>query len=304
MRTDVDGRHDGERPPPASPSSSPFDALLPADIARRAESVGAAKTAMPLPQLAVLSVLAGAFIALGGAFSTVVTAGGMDPGLSRLVGGVSFSLGLVLVVVAGAELFTGNTLVVVAAASRRVRMRAVLRNWAVVYVGNLAGAVATALAVYWSGTFAGSDGAIGARAIDIAAAKTSLAVHEAVLLGALANALVCLAVWLSLSARSVTDKVLAVLFPVTAFVAMGFEHSVANMYFVPAGIFIREWAPEAVWSAAGGPAADYGTVTWPDFFVGNLLPVTVGNIVGGAVMVGLVYWFVYLRGTGTTRDAR
>jgi formate transporter FocA len=273
------------------------DALLPPDVARRAEAVGVAKVAMPTGSLFVLAVLAGAFISLGAVFSTVVTAGGgMAPGLARLLGGLVFSLGLVLVVVAGAELFTGNALVVIATASRRVRMRALLRNWLIVYVGNFVGALLTTLGVVWSGIYERGDGAVGLRALETAAAKTSLAADEAMLLGIFANALVCLAVWLSLSARSVTDKVLAVIFPISAFVAAGFEHSIANMYFIPAGLLLRSWAPDSFWAMTGARPVDYPTVTWPDFLVGNLLPVTIGNIVGGAVLVGLVYWFVYLRG--------
>jgi formate transporter len=206
-----------------------------------------------------------------------------------------FSLGLILVVVAGAELFTGNTLVVIAAASRRVTLRQLLWGWTIVYAGNFAGALATTLLVYLSGTFESGTGAVGARALDVAATKTSLGFGEAVVLGVLANALVCLAVWMAMSARSVTDKVVAVVFPVTAFVAAGFEHSIANMEFVPAGLFIKAWAPSSFWSAIGADAADYPTITWGDFLAGNLLPVTIGNIIGGAVLVGLVYWFVYLR---------
>lgn len=257
-----------------------------------------AKAALPADRLAVLSVLAGAFISLGAVFSTVVTAGGGSaPGVSRLLGGLVFSLGLVLVVVAGAELFTGNALLVMATASRRVGLRALMRNWVIVYLGNFTGAVVTTLVVYWSGFYEGGDGGVGRRALDIAATKTSLEFHQAFLLGVLANALVCLAVWLSLSARSVTDKVLAVVFPITAFVAAGFEHSIANMYFIPAGLFLRAWAPGGFWTATGASSADYPTVTWTDFLGGNLVPVTLGNIVGGAVLVGLVYWLAYLRST-------
>jgi formate transporter len=279
-----------------------FDALLPPDIARRAETVGVAKVAMRLDRLIVLSVLAGAFISLGAMFSTVVTAGGgIAPGVSRLLGGLVFSLGLVLVVVAGAELFTGNALVVIATASRRVRVAALLRNWLIVYVGNFVGALLTTLVIFWSGFYDGAGGAVGARALEIAATKTSLGLREAVLLGVLANALVCLAIWLAMSARSVTDKILAIVFPITAFVAAGFEHSIANMYFIPAGLFIKAWSPHSFWAAAGTSSGSYPTVTWQDFFVGNLLPVTIGNIIGGAVMVGLVYWFVYLRGREESR---
>jgi formate/nitrite transporter len=284
-----DGQH-------AAPPIS-LDALLPPDMARRAESVGVAKTTTPLDRLFVLSVLAGAFIALGGAFSTAVTAGSGagSPGITRLLGGLVFSLGLILVVIAGAELFTGNALVIIAAASRRVRVGALLRNWLTVYVGNFVGAIGTTLILYWSGFYFQSDAAIGTRALTVATTKTTLGVRDAVLLGVLANALVCLAVWLSLSARSVTDKVLAIVFPITAFVAMGFEHSIANMYFIPAGLFIKAWAPSSYWTTEHTTASRSSSVTWLNFIRGNLLPVTIGNIIGGALLVGLVYWFVYLR---------
>jgi formate transporter len=276
-----------------------LDALLPPDIARRAESLGVAKAAMRTDRLVGLSLLAGAFIALGAVFSTVVTAGGgMPPGVARLLGGLVFSLGLVLVVVAGAELFTGNTLIVMAVASRRVKVTALLRNWLIVYAGNFTGAVATTLMVHWSGISERGDGTVGVRALDIAAAKTSLGFREALFLGVLANALVCLAVWLSLSARSVTDKVVAVVPPITAFVAAGFEHSIANMYFVPAGLFLKTGATDSFWATTGTSPADYPTITWPDFLAANLVPVTIGNILGGAVLVGLAYWFVYLRSVG------
>jgi formate transporter len=278
-----------------------IDALLPSEIARRFETVGAAKAAMRLDRLLVLSVLAGAFIALGAVFSTVVTAGGgIPPGVSRLLGGLVFSLGLILVVVGGAELFTGNALVVIATASRRVRVGALLRGWLVVYVGNFVGALLTTLVVFWSGFY---EGAVGVRALDIAATKTSLGLREAVLLGVLANALVCLAIWMAMSARSVTDKVLAIVFPITAFVAAGFEHSIANMYFIPAGLFIKAWSTTGFWINTGTSSTGYPTVTWQNFFVGNLLPVTIGNMIGGAALVGLVYWFVYLRGRAETTAA-
>jgi formate transporter len=192
-----------------------------------------------------------------------------------------FSLGLVLVVVSGAELFTGNTLIVVAAVGRRVRPASLLRNWAVVYVSNFAGAVATAALVVASGRLDAGDGAIGARALAIAEAKSGLGVIEAIASGVLANALVCLAVWMTLSARSLVDRVAVIIPPITAFVACGFEHSVANMFFFPVALF-----------HGTEPASE---TSWPSFLVGNLLPVTIGNIIGGAVLVGLVYWFVYLR---------
>lgn len=259
-----------------------FDALLPAEMAAKAEAVGVAKASLPLARMVPLGVLAGAFIGLGAMFSTVVTAdSALSPGIARLLGGLVFSLGLVLVVVSGAELFTGNTLIIVAAVGRRVRPTALLRNWAVVYASNFAGAVATAALVVASGRLDAGDGAIGARALAIAEAKSGLGVVEAVSSGILANALVCLAVWMTLSARSLVDKVAVIIPPITAFVACGFEHSVANMFFFPVALF-----------HGTEPGA---SASWPSFLVGNLLPVTAGNIIGGALLVGLVYWFVYLR---------
>jgi formate/nitrite transporter len=243
--------------------------------------------------LLALAVLAGAFIALGAIFSTAVTAGTGDLafGVVRLLAGVTFSLGLILVVVAGAELFTGNNLIVMAWASRRVSTALLLRNWALVFAGNFAGALATVAIVYVARQYRFGDGAIGEQALAIATTKTQLGFVQAVALGALCNALVCLAVWLSYSARSTTDKILAVLVPISAFVAAGFEHSVANMYFIPMGLVVRQ---DTSWLHANGIEVDPG-LTWQAFFVDNLLPVTIGNVIGGALMVGAVYWLVYLR---------
>jgi formate/nitrite transporter len=286
-----------------SQGAANLDALVPGAVARKAEAVGVAKTEMDAGRLFVLAVLAGAFISMGALFSTVVTAGGAtSPGVSRLLGGVAFSLGLVLVVVGGAELFTGNTLVIMAFASRRVRLVRLLRNWGIVYLGNAVGAIATAWLVVMSRRLEAGDGSIGIRALDIAAAKTSISAGDAFVSGILANTLVCLAVWMSMSARSVTDKVVAVVPPVAAFVAAGFEHSVANMYFVPAALFQRLVARADFWTATATSADHYRSITWSRFTIHNLIPVTLGNIVGGAVLVGLTYWFVYLRPSDVNSD--
>jgi formate/nitrite transporter len=242
-----------------------------------------------------LSVLAGAFIAMGAVFATTATAGGgeLPYGVVRLLGGLTFSLGLILVIVAGAELFTGNNLIVMAWASRRVSTLRLLRNWGIVYAGNLVGAVATALLLYVGKQYELGGGVVGTQAVSIAAAKTSLGWGQAFVLGAFCNALVCLAVWLCYSARTTADKVLAIIPPITAFVAAGFEHSVANMYFIPFGLLVHGndgfWSQQSVALPAG---AD---LTWTGFVSANLVPVTLGNIVGGSLMVGAVYWFVYLR---------
>lgn len=274
-----------------------FDALLPSDMAAKVEQVGVRKANLDPVSTFVLAVLAGTFISLGAVFSTTVAAGigeALPYGVARLLAGLVFSLGLILVLVGGAELFTGNNLIVMAWASGKVSTRRLLRNWAFVYVGNFVGAVSTALLVYASGQFAFSKGVVGATALATANSKTGLEFVPALALGVLCNALVCLAVWLTFSARTTTDRILAIIPPVTAFVAAGFEHSIANMYFIPVGLFIKMGAPDSFWASIGKTAADYANLTWGNFIFKNLLPVTIGNIIGGA-LVGVVYWFVYLR---------
>lgn len=284
--------------PPAYPAEGSVDALLPLEIARKAENVGVQKVTLDTPRLFVLAVLAGAFIALGAMFATAVLAGadGVLPyGVSRLLAGIVFSLGLVLVVVGGAELFTGNTLMVMALAARKITPAQMLRAWGIVYVGNFVGAVGTAVLVFLSGHYLAAEGEIASVALDIAVAKVSLPFDQAFFLGILCNVLVCLAVWISLGARSTADKILAMLLPVSAFVAAGFEHSVANMYFVPLGLFIKAFAPAQLWSQITPDPGGLASLTWGSFAY-SLIPVTLGNIVGGGVLVGAVYWFVYLRG--------
>jgi formate transporter len=235
-----------------------FDALMPPEIAARAVEVGTAKSHLDAFGTLALSLLAGAFIGLGAAFATTVGAGAAEAlpfGVTRLLAGLVFSLGLVLVVVAGAELFTGNNLIVMAWAERRVPLRRLLRNWSLVYAGNLVGAVGTVALVFAARQYELGGGAVGASALAIADAKLQFGFLQAVALGALCNALVCLAVWLSYGARSVTDKVVAVLFPITAFVAMGFEHSVANMYFLPMGVLLRDQASTEFWEHTGSAPA-------------------------------------------------
>ena len=267
------------------------DAYSPDQIAERIESTGVKKARLPLVKLFALGVLAGGFIGLGALFYTVVAS---DPllgfALQRVLGGVVFSTGLILVVVAGGELFTGNNLMVMSWVSCRISTRLLLRNLVIVYVANAAGAIGLAGLVALSGHAEFHDGLIGDTAVGIARAKVSPGFAEAFFKGILCNLLVCLGVWLAMAGRSVTDKVVAVVFPISAFVAAGFEHSVANMYFVPLGLFL------------GGAAAS-PDLSWSAFLVNNLLPVTLGNIIGGAGMVGAVYHVIYRRGgsgnTGT-----
>ena len=274
-----------------------LDALSPAEMATKAEASGIAKLAKPTAQLLVLAVLAGAYISLGGIFYTTVVAGtnALPYGVQRLLGGAAFCLGLILVVVGGAELFTGNSLVAMAWASRKATTRELLRNWGLVYVGNFAGSLATAGLMFLTGQYAFGGGAVGLTALSAGNSKCTLAFVPAVALGIMCNILVCLAVWLCYSARSTADKILAILFPISAFVAAGFEHSVANMYFIPVALFIKAGATDGFWAAIGKNASDFADLTWGSFLLRNLLPVTLGNVIGGALLVGGAYWFVYLR---------
>lgn len=272
-----------ERVHAGPPAGSSLDALMPRAMAEKAETVGAKKAGLGTAETLLLAVLAGAFIGLGAMFATTVTVGDLPFGVERLLAGIVFSLGLILVVVAGAELFTGNNLIVIAAASGRVSLSRVMRNWGLVYAGNLVGAVATAALVVAGSQQDFGEGGVGANMLAIAETKGGLGFGQALALGVLCNALVCLAIWLTYSARTVTDKVLAIVFPISAFVAAGFEHSVANMYFLSVGLF-----------AEGKVDGDFPHVTLGDA-LGNLIPVTIGNVFGGSVMVGLVYWLIYLR---------
>jgi formate transporter len=270
-----------------------IDALLPAEMATRAAYVGERKAEAPALTMFTLSVLAGAFIALGAVFATNTAAGtsALPFGVAKLLTGLVFCLGLILVVVGGAELFTGNNLIVMAWASGKVTTRSLLRNWAIVYVGNFVGSIGTALLVFWSKQYTFGGGAVGETALKIAAGKTSLDFFQAIVLGVLCNALVCLAVWLTFSARSTIDKIAAIIFPITAFVAAGFEHSIANMYFVPYGLMIKALDPAFI----AEKGLDLTNLTWGNFLINNLLPVTIGNVIGGAVLVAAIYWSVFLR---------
>jgi formate/nitrite transporter len=265
----------------------------PATIAETvAKSVGVKKATSPWFSVLVLGILAGAYIGFGGLLSTSVTfdlAGTVGMGLSRLVGGAAFSVGLMLVVIAGAELFTGNNLMISSVMAGRITLGVMVRRWVVVYLANFVGSVLLALLFYGSGLWKTGDGAVGAAAVKIACAKVSLPFGEALLRAIGCNWLVCLAVWMALAARQTIGKIFAIFFPIMAFVAIGFEHSVANMYFVPAGLFLRGWAAVPV-----PDGFDPTRLAWSAFLYRNLLPVTVGNIIGGAVFVGMSYWSAYL----------
>jgi len=273
------------------------DSFSPAEIARMVETRGTAKAAAPVVTTLVLGIVAGAFIALGAVLATVVSTGStLGVGPTRLLAGAAFSLGLILVIVGGAELFTGNNLLMMSWVGRQIALRRLLRNWVIVYVGNAVGAVSVAMLVYAADWWKLADHSVGVTALSIAAGKSGLSFQVAFVRGILANALVCLAVWLATAGRSVTDKVLAIVFPISAFVAGGFEHSIANMYFIPVGLLLSRQS-EVVAAAGLSPAA-LTSLDWAGMLT-NITAATLGNIVGGAGLVGVVYWFVYRRGQST-----
>lgn len=278
------------------PFSPPIDTVLPPDMALACEAAGMTKAGRDALALIVLGVLAGAFIAFGAVFMTVVLAGSNELpwGVARLLAGLAFSLGLILVIVGGAELFTGDSLMIVACASGRISVRALLRAWSLVYLGNIVGAVGTAGLVFLAGQHEFGGGLVGKAALGIAATKAALPTVQLFFLAVLCNVLVCLAVWMSFGARSATDKVVVIIPPISAFVAAGFEHSIANLYLLPYGLAVKTWAGPNFWAAINQTATDYpGLIS--SAALHNIAVSTIGNLLGGSLMVGAVYWFVYLR---------
>lgn len=274
---------------------------MPDAVALAAEDVGVKKAKLVPWVLFGLSILGGAFVALGGVFATVTISGAADHlpyGVMRLLMGGTFSLGLILVVIAGAQLFTSDALMVMAWASGRVKTGRMFRVWGTVWLGNFVGALGVALLIFLSGQYTFGHGEVGASALYFATSKSSLAPEKAFFLGILCNVLVCLATWCAMAARSIGDKIMAMFLPVAAFVAAGFEHCVANMYFIPMGLFIEWWAPDSFWAdlAHSGVARP---VIHVDQFAINLVAVTLGNWVGGALLVGAVYWSIFRHGQHT-----
>ncbi|MDD1611542.1 MAG: formate/nitrite transporter family protein [Methylococcaceae bacterium] len=269
-----------------------IDAYKPDEIAARIEQISISKSTNDPLRVFTLALLAGAFIAFAAAFFTVVThESNLGAGITRLLGGLAFCLGLILVVVAGAELFTGNNLLVMACVNKKITLNQLLVNWTVVFSGNLCGSLGVVLLIYLSDHWLMGNGAVGAKAVMIANSKVNLGFRQALASGILCNALVCLAVWLCFACHTVTDKILAIIFPITAFVTLGFEHSVANMYFIPAGILAKTNRETLKLVGDSIDLADLNL----EGFIYNLIPVTLGNIIGGSLFVGMVYWFIYLR---------
>ncbi len=282
---------------PESAAAFSLDPLMPDAVALAAEDLGVKKAKQSQWVLFGLAIFGGAFVALGGLFATVTISGAtghLPYGVMRLLMGGAFSLGLMLVVIAGAQLFTSDALMVMAWASGRVKTGCMLRVWTTVWLGNFVGALGVAALVFLSGQYTFGHGEVGATALYLAGAKSTLAPDKAFFLGILCNVLVCLAAWLAMAARSITDKILAMFFPIAAFVAAGFEHCVANMYFIPHGLFIKWWAPPSFWAEL----ASHGEVP-PEIPLGqfaiNLAAVTLGNWVGGALLVGAAYWLIFRR---------
>jgi formate transporter len=275
--------------------------LTPAEITAATAQTGVAKTSMKLPAQLLLSIMAGIFIAFAAEGSNMAAfnlwASPATYGLGKALAGALFGTGLMLVILAGGELFTGNTLILVAVLQRQVRVTRMLLNWLVVYAGNFIGSLFIAFMMAESGLFNSGANALGGITIKIAAYKTGLPFWPALFLGIMCNMLVCLAVWMAYGAKDVTGKILAIFFPIWLFITSGFEHSVANMYYIPAGIWAKA---NTAWAEASGLAADkLAHLNWQTFLVGNLLPVTLGNIIGGALLVGGVYWLSYIKIPGS-----
>ncbi len=274
-----------------------FDVLLPPELAEKAENVGVAKaTKSPLTAF-FLAITAGVFIGLAFVFYTTVTTGAenMPWGVNKLLGGIAFSMGLLFIVVCGGELFTSSVLTVMARSSNKITTIQLIKNWLVVYAGNFAGAMLLVLLIFLAKQYMVADTQWGVNAMKIAQHKVHHDFIQAVSLGALCNLMVCLAVWMSFAARSVTDKFVAVLLPVTMFVASGFEHSIANMFMIPTGIITANFASPEFWQINGLDPADFADLTISNFVFNNLIPVTLGNILGGGLLVGMTYWIIYRR---------
>ncbi|WP_257282833.1 formate transporter FocA [Endozoicomonas sp. SESOKO1] len=276
-----------------------YGAVPPAEMAKLAEQAAIGKAKKHPEVTVILAIMAGVFVAIAGMFYSVVMAGaqGMPYGMSKLVGGIVFSTGLMLVVLCGAELFTSSTLLLMGKATGKLKFRNIVKNWGLVYVGNFIGSIFFALLIIGGGVWEGGNGQVGLSSMYIAKAKLGYPFFQALILGILCNLLVCLTYWMSLSARTAAGKMMACILPVAAFVVAGFEHSVANMYLLPVGYMIKSLAGPEFWQAIGYTAADFDVINLGNIFM-NLLPVTIGNIIGGGVMVGLSKWFVHLRVKG------
>lgn len=274
-----------------------FDSLLPPQMAERAADTGVSKATKPAYKSFLLAISAGIHIGIAFVFYTVVTTGAHDMpyGVTKLLGGLAFSLGLILVVITGGELFTSTVLTLVAKASGKISWMQLVKNWIVVYFGNMAGSILLVIIMLSTKQYMEDGGQLGLNAMAISQHKLHHTFIQAFSLGLMCNILVCLAVWMTFSARSLTDKVMVMILPVAMFVSSGFEHCIANMFQVPMAIGIKTFAPESFWAMTGMNVADFADLTFSHFFFNNLIPVTLGNIIGGGLFVGMWYWMIYLR---------
>ncbi len=272
-------------------AESPFDCLKPEAIAATAEDLVHGKATKPTQKAFFLAITAGAFIAI--AFIFYITA--IATGNNKLVGGICFSLGLILCVLLGGELFTSTTLTIVAKAAKRITWGQMLKNWGIVYFGNFIGGLIMVALIMLSSQYTSGEGAWGKVALGVAQHKIHHTFIEAVALGIMCNLMVCLATWMAFGGRTMIDKALIMILPVAMFVASGFEHSIANMFMIPVGIAIENFASPEFWQAIGVQQSAFADLTIHNFIFNNLIPVTIGNIIGGGVMVGLTYWFIFRR---------
>lgn len=274
-----------------------IDELLPHQITKKADDVAYSKATKAFLSAFYLAITAGMFISIAFVFYITVTTGADDLpwGIKKFIGGLAFSLGLLLVVVVGGELFTSSTLTLIAKASNRITTKQMLKNWITVYLGNFVGATFFVFLIFISGLYNSDNGQWGLTALTVAQHKLHHTFVEAVALGILCNIMVCLAIWMAFGARTITDKMFAVLLPVAMFVASGFEHSIANIFMVPTGIMIQQFAGPEFWQSIAMQASDFSDLNSSNFILNNLIPVTIGNIIGGGVIVGLMHWMIYLR---------
>ncbi|MBS9436449.1 formate transporter FocA [Photorhabdus noenieputensis] len=278
-------------------ADTPFNLLPPAVMTQIANDIGVYKTTKPVAITYLSAITAGVFISIAFVFYITATTGttSVSYGLVKLVGGICFSLGLMLVVVCGADLFTSTVLTIISKATGHITWYQMIKNWINVYFGNLIGALFFVVIIWFAGQYRVADGLWGLNVLQTANHKIHHSFIEALFLGILANLMVCLAVWMSYAGRSLMDKIFAMILPVSMFVASGFEHSIANMFLIPLGIVIKHFAPTEFWINVGATPEQFSQLTISHFITDNLIPVTIGNIIGGAVLVGLTYWSIYLR---------
>ena len=286
---------------PMNTPSNRFDALIPQAMADKAEEVGVVKATKDPLQSFYLAITAGVFISIAFVFYTTVTIGAdsLPFGLAKLIGGIAFSVGLILVVICGGELFTSSVLTTMARASGRITTAQLLQNWIVVYLGNMVGTALFVAIIWMAQQHLFGGGAWGLNAMKIAQSKLHYDFGQAVALGLLCNLMVCLAVWMTFSCRSVTDKIMVLILPVAMFVACGFEHSIANMFMIPMAVVIKSFASPEFWSMIGHSPGEFADLTFTRFVISNLIPVTLGNIIGGGFIVGMTYWTIHRRAANT-----